>query len=178
MGAPHAPPDVRLWRRVDKRDIPGGCWLWRGTTSGGYGLLRTAGRNVQVHRFSYEIAHGAIPEGVCVLHRCDVRNCVNPDHLFLGTRVDNNADMVAKGRQVAGDRNGSHLHPERRPRGERHPRAKLTEDQVREIRRRHAPAYHGPHRAPNSMRALAQEFGVSKSVLRNIVTGKTWNHVV
>lgn len=80
-----------------------GCWLWSGCFSrskpdGGYGQLRLDGKMQSAHRLSYQLFVGAIPEGLMVLHRCDVRPCVNPQHLFVGTSSDNIQDALAKGR--------------------------------------------------------------------------------
>ena len=76
-----------------------GCWLWLGSTKGGgYGRFRLRGASLRAHRAAWELYRGPIPIGVCVLHRCDVRVCVNPDHLWLGTVRDNNLDAIRKGR--------------------------------------------------------------------------------
>lgn len=76
-----------------------GCWLWQGAVgSHGYGVIRIDGGNLLTHRLSHELFIGPIPEGLCVLHTCDVRRCVRPDHLWTGTKRDNVLDMVAKGR--------------------------------------------------------------------------------
>jgi hypothetical protein len=94
-----------------------GCWLWLATVGGdwGYGNIRKGrkGRHLPAHRVSWELHRGPIPDGMCVLHRCDVPSCVNPDHLYLGTNKDNTRDMNMKGR------NG---------------RTKLTIEQIRAIR--------------------------------------------
>ena len=114
-------------------------------------------RKVQAHRFSWELYKGSIPDGdgyhgVCVLHRCDNRACVNPDHLFLGTQADNIRDMIRKGRND--DRSG-----------ERNFSAKLSQRDVNEIR-----SLAG--RLPQ--RAIAEKFGVSQSQISHIIRGAGW----
>ena len=99
-------PDVsitKMQNRIEKWSIPEpmtGCWYWIGSIgNSGYGKTRFDHSNdFSAHRISYLAFRGVIPEGMCVLHRCDVRLCVNPSHLFLGTKKDNSRDMVAKGR--------------------------------------------------------------------------------
>src|SRR3990167_3892348 len=78
-----------------------GCWLWTGATRyDGYGTRPWRGKtSAQAHRIAWEVFRGPIPDGLQVLHRCDVRCCVNPDHLFLGTQLDNMRDMIQKGRK-------------------------------------------------------------------------------
>lgn len=157
----------RFWRQVEKTD---GCWLWLGSKSArGYGKITIAGRTLSTHRLSWVFAHGEIPAGLYVLHHCDNPPCVRPDHLFLGTAADNAADAVAKGRWTTGSRNGAVLHPETRPRGERHPMARLTEDQVLQMRAKRDEGY--------TYQRLVEEFGVSKSTVANVVTRKKWRHL-
>lgn len=133
-----------------------GCILWDGCqNAGGYGRMRDdSGREIVAHRVSYMLLVGPIKDGLCVCHKCDNRLCINQTHLFLGTQEENAQDMVAKNRHGIGTRNG---------------RAKLTDDQVREIRRR----WPG-----QSQSALAQEFGVSHVSIGLIVNGKTWRHLL
>lgn len=92
------PVAERYARAVVKRE---GCWGWSGATTSGYGVL-TRGRRgegfVLAHRLSWELHRGPIPDGLFVLHKCDVPECSNPDHLFLGTQTDNMSDCRKKGR--------------------------------------------------------------------------------
>lgn len=99
---------ARFWARVDRsagHGPNGDCWLWTGalfrptrTSTGGYGHLSIGRKDLLAHRVAYELMKGDIPDGLVVMHRCDVRACCNPDHLSVGTKADNTADMMAKGR--------------------------------------------------------------------------------
>jgi len=142
-----------------------GCWLWDGALmNSGYGAFRFRGGTHTAHRVSWTLHRGEIPEGdgyhgTCVLHRCDVRCCVNPDHLFLGTNEDNVHDMFAKGRQSRGHH----------PRGERHSQSRLTRGEVLQIVRR--------RRAGETGVSVAKDFAVTPSAVGRIMTGRAWSHV-
>ena len=150
--------------RIDGLSIPepnSGCWLWLGVLAdNGYGRIGVqVGGNWRVksaHRVSWIEANGDIPEGMSVLHRCDVRCCVNPDHLFLGTQLDNMRDMHAKGRYT------------RVPykRGEDHSTSKLTEAQALYI-------LSSEKRTVD----LAKEIGVTQACISSLRNGYTWKHL-
>jgi hypothetical protein len=141
----------RFWAKVHKTD---GCWLWTGyRLKCGYGRMHTSEGNETTHRVSYALHYGAVPEGAWVLHKCDVRACVNPDHLFAGTAHDNVHDCMEKGRRIT-------------MKGKHHGRSKLDEVSVRIIRT-----------SPLSIRELADIFEVDKKVISNAQDGTTWKHV-
>lgn len=136
------------------------CWLWTiDIGTGGYGHVTINSKRISAHRFSWEFHNGPIPEGLWVLHKCDVRNCVNPDHLWLGTRMDNIQDAVKKGRN-------------RGCRGEKNWRAKLTKFKVLKIRALNKPYKHGFGRI-----CLARKFGVAPSTIWAILKRKNWDHI-
>jgi hypothetical protein len=185
---PRTPPRgiPAFWLRVDKTDmriksphVSTPCWEWTGSTVDGYGSLKFAGRAQRAHRVSWQIVHGPIPpgedlgpHGTCVLHTCDNRRCVRPDHLFLGSNKDNTHDKIAKGRSnhAVGDASGARTCPDAYPRGEAHCLAKLTDPQVRDIRARYS-------KGRVSQQSLATEYGVSQVVVSAIVRRKTWKHI-
>lgn len=152
--------DVRIERFMAKvAPIPiAGCWLWMGAGHPtGYGRFAMGAGTVDfAHRASYRLFIGEIPAGHYVCHRCDVRLCVNPAHLFAGTATDNMRDASAKGRIRL-------PRPEQMLRGERQPMAKLTDEQVREIRASSEP-----------QKALAARFGVDPSTVSLVKSGRTW----
>lgn len=154
------PPLDRFMAKVDQSSGPNGCWLWTASRDPlGYGFFRmTPGETMwRAHRAAWTLLVGPIPAGLVVCHHCDNPPCVNPAHLFLGTDADNCADRVAKGRS---SRRVSH-------RGETSPLAKLTEQDVREIRERYA-------RGGIYQRELGVEYGVSQTEVGRIVRGVRW----
>lgn len=151
------PLSQRILDRVEY-DTNGGCWLWTGamTWGNGYGNIGHAGRAYGAHRASYETFIGPVPAGLCVCHRCDVRSCVNPAHLFLGDHKANMADMRMKGRAA-------------RQAGSAAPGAKLHEANIPAIRRLIADDF--------SNREIGFWFGVSADVINAIRAGRSWKHV-
>lgn len=98
------PPFIRFMKLYDVCD-ESGCWLWTGTVSpNGYGWLKAFGKVVSAHKFAYELYNGKIPRGRHVLHSCDVKTCVNPDHLRAGTHAENMAEASVRGLMASGDR--------------------------------------------------------------------------
>lgn len=152
----------RFWSKVTKlNDASGGCWIWNGNVgTEGYGLFNRSGPNrsgpnrgspVGAHRYSWEL-HFLKPSDRCVIvcHKCDNRLCVNPDHLFLGSQDDNMKDMIAKGRSSRGEKNPN-------------PNSKLTLSDVEKI-----------FVSTLSYSKLAKQFGVTKSTIGGIKTGRLW----
>lgn len=158
--APIPPITPKLVRFFERRILPepnSGCWLWNGATDNhGYGLLNISGKVRKAHRVSYEMHCAKIPDGKLVLHKCDVRSCVNPAHFFLGSDADNAADRSRKGR------NG-------RSPGAMNGRAKITEAAALEIL--HAARSGEPHQK------IAARFGVSGTQVWRIFHGKAWANV-
>jgi len=145
----------RFWSYVNKQEGEDSCWLWIGSlNSNGYGKIRVSGRMTIAHRFAYSITYGAIGD-LSVCHHCDVKPCVRPTHLFLGTQRENIQDAIEKGRfNSVGKNNG---------------RAILTEENVREIRSR--------LRLGDTHRQLARRFKVTKSAITRINIGQAWKEL-
>lgn len=158
----------RFWRKVDRSNKPGACWLWLGGSRGvGYGAFRVGRVVVDAHRLAFVLGGGELGPGQLVCHRCDVRLCCNPEHLFAGSPTDNVRDMIAKGRQSSSaDRRKGAL--ELRARRAIHGQ-KLSAEQAAEIRAAHA--------AGESRTSLAARFGVCTQAISKVVLGRTWADV-
>lgn len=142
----------RFWRRVDKS---GDCWIWTGATmKNGYGICGFNHGTSLVHRVSYQLEHGPIPDGMQVLHRCDVRNCVRPSHLFIGTNNDNRADSVFKGRHARGEGSGIN---------------KLVNSQVAQIKSRISNG--------ETHELISKDYGVCRAAISQIARGRNWKHI-
>lgn len=138
----------RFLQYVNKTDT---CWFWTGCKSAGYGAFRLKGKNIRSHRLSYELHKGEIPKGLCVCHSCDNRVCVNPDHLWLGTHLDNQKDCTKKGRRNS----------------ENNRSAKLSWVDVHKIRKLYADKKH------NGVE-LSKMFGVTHSRIYSLINFRTW----
>lgn len=158
-----------FWSKVD---TSGECWLWKpkARSPGGYGVVGIGNKTYLAHRVAYVVAYGEDPGELLVCHHCDVRLCVRPDHLFLGTYMDNNRDMRAKGRAGDGRKRYASIPVERRPIGDRHGGSKLTAIQVRKIR-------HLYTTGNITQATLAEQFGVSRRTIGGIVRRVEWTHI-
>lgn len=173
-----------------------GCWIWTGRYhrskkellqgKKNYGTIeiydssyKGKKRKIRAHRASYEAFHGLIPAGLYVCHSCDVPLCVNPEHLWLGTAKDNSEDMIKKGRSLKGRPSPLKGKPSplkgrkgiSKNMGSQHPRAKLTEEQVLEIRSLHSTK-------KLSYVDLARQFKVSDNLIGKIVRRERWPHLL
>lgn len=162
----------RFWSYVDRTD-EGRCWHWKASQfTGGYGQFKVNGQNLKSHRVAYFLHYGVDPLDELVCHACDNPPCCNPHHLFLGDNSVNIQDSKQKGRlnTARGENHGSKRHPERFARGERVAGAKLTAEQVTEIRKLYA-------EGEMTEQELADTFGVSRNTINHALRGKTWRHL-
>lgn len=143
------------------RENGSGCWLWKGATNGkGYGtwsIWDSKGHrsvNWKAHRYSWSFKNGQIPKGLFVMHACDVRRCINPAHLFIGTAADNNKDMVRKERHVWG--------------------RKVTTAKLSNAKARRIAAMKG---RVSSCR-VASRYGVNRSTIQSVWSGKSWTRAL
>lgn len=151
----HLTPEERFEKYVSRND-QNDCWTWTGTLlSTGYGQIIVGNKKIAAHRFAYKLIYGDIPKDMFVCHRCDNRKCVNVSHLFLADHNGNMSDMVKKGRSVKGEKNKA---------------AKLTKNQVMEIRNKHKTNM-------ITQSELADQYGVTLSTINKIVLRRTWKHI-
>lgn len=147
--------------------ISDSCWEWRGAKNQhGYGRLNFKKKIYPAHRYSYEYFKGNIPNNMYVLHHCDNRKCVNPDHLFLGTLTDNYMDCVNKDRHVIGRKGVTPDHLQ----GERHPNSRLTESIVLEIKDKLNQG------ARN--RDIVNEYNIGANHVTRIKNEQTWRYLL
>jgi hypothetical protein len=149
----HWTPAERLAYQTDRSGGPSACWPWLGAkATNGYGKVQIAkNTGTTAHRATWEVNYGPIPPDMVVCHHCDNKWCVNPLHLFCDTQAGNVADRDAKGRQI---------------RGVTHHKSKLTEADVRAIRK-----------AKGTQRAIAAQYGISFSTVDRIKRGIIWKHL-
>jgi hypothetical protein len=148
--------EQRFWAKVDRSGA--GCWLFGRTDALGYGRFHKKGPMAFAHRAAWIFSNGDIPAGMDVCHTCDVRNCCNPRHLWLGTAAENMADCKAKGRQTKGAMN-------------KH--ATMTDEQVLELRREFR--FYGPRKT--NARELARRYNLGETAVYMAATGRTWKHL-
>lgn len=162
---PRKSPEQKFWERVDKsgpipEHVPelGPCWVWTACrTAAGYGVVGISREKIYAHRLSWRLAHGDAG-GMCVLHRCDNRARVNPAHLFLGSKLDNTADMMAKRRGRVPEHRGAECY-----------QAKLSDETALDALRQYADGV--------SQTEIARRHGVTIQAIHQLVKRKTWRHL-
>lgn len=184
---------ARFWRAAGTcehgRSCGGCCWEWHGTIRRGYGYFHMTAHGLKsqwrAHRVAWIYTHGAIPQDLLVLHGCDNKPCVNPQHLHLGTTADNIAEAVSRNRIQTGDchssrrrldarpRGDTHylrLHPDAAARGEAIGNAKLTDRQVKRL--------YALKKEGLTQKAIAQALEISQPTVSLVLLGKRWKHVI
>ena len=161
---------ARVWSKIEVGQLSA-CWIWRNKCvgKGGYGRITLNRKMFIVTRVIYFLYYGVQPFQKYVCHHCDTPSCCNPNHFFLGSAMDNSTDCKFKGRTLSGDKNPMRKYPHLIKRGELLTWSKVTEDDVREIRRL--------RKTKVQLRILSDRFGVSMATISNIAVGKTWAHV-
>lgn len=151
--------EIKRRRKVVSMGYKTPCWLWlKSSDANGYGQMTIQYKSVKAHRLSYMMFVGPIAKGLLVCHHCDNGMCIRPDHLFLGTDLDNRMDCIAKGR----------FNPNK---GESNGRAKLKEENVRFIREERG------KRPRLKIRELAAMFKISPTIIKGVARRTMWKHV-
>lgn len=152
---PNNPED--FWKKIDRSGGPNACWNWMaGLDRGGYGNANYRGKQYIAHRLAYKLTHGEVPRMLC--HTCDNRRCCNPTHVYAGNPKANRRDQDDRGRRV------------NHPKGSACVNARLTDEQVVEIRR-------GYSIGNVIHKELAAKYGVTSGAIRDIVAGVNWKHL-
>lgn len=147
---------AQFWLKVNIQSLDE-CWLWLGNPQkSGYGRLSINNHHYLAHRVAYALHNGSFPDELFVLHSCDNRLCCNPQHLFLGTHLDNMRDMSDKGRHHD-------------TKGDKHPQRKLTSQDILSIRTRYING--------DKQIDLSKEYGVRQSTISSIIRGHIWKHL-
>lgn len=149
--------DRHIPERIERYSMPipeSGCIVWTSTVgSNGYPFLEHRGKIIYLHKYVYKMINGPIPKGLWILHKCDVKSCINPNHLYAGTPTQNAQDRERRGRGNP-------------PKGSEHVFSKLNDDIVRDVRN-----------SSESNYALGIKYGVARATIRNARNRKTWKHV-